>query len=255
MIRRVVKSLLILLPTLNEEGGLSKISTRIPIGNLRQQGWSPSILVVDGDSKDRTKQIAIENGFKLIQQAGKGKGAALRSGFKYALSRKFDALVMLDADATYDPADIIKLIEKLDKFDVVIGDRLNGELKEESMGAVNYFGNHALSWIARTLFSEDIGDLCTGYWAFTKKALSTLELNSMSFEIEAEMFCSSTKNGLKIGSVPISYSKREGEAKLGSLTDGGRILRKLLVRRLFPTPAESKINNDKLALGSENKSH
>ena len=79
---------------------------------------------------------------------------------------------MLDADATYDPGDIINLVAKLGKFDVVIGDRLNGELKDESMGVVNFFGNHALSWIARTLFSEDIGDLCTGYWAFTKKALS-----------------------------------------------------------------------------------
>lgn len=250
-----MKSLLILLPTLNEEGGLSKISTKIPVDVLREKGWNPSTLVVDGDSKDRTKLVAVENGFKIIQQAGRGKGAALRSGFNYALSQDYEALVMLDADATYDPDDIIKLVEKLSEFDVVIGDRLRGQLNDESMGVVNFFGNHALSWIARTLFSEDIGDLCTGYWAFTKNALSTLELNSMSFEIEAEMFCSSTKNGLKIGSVPISYSKREGEAKLGSFSDGARILRKLLVRKLFPIPVESKINNDKLALGSENKAN
>ena len=82
MTRRVVKSLLILLPTLNEEGGLSKIATRIPIENLREHGWNPSILVVDGDSKDKTKQIAIENKFKLNQQASKGQGAAMKSGFK-----------------------------------------------------------------------------------------------------------------------------------------------------------------------------
>ena len=82
------------------------------------------------------------------------------------------------------------------------------------------------------------------------EALSKLELNSMRFEIEAEMFCSSTKNGLRIASVPVSYNKREGEAKLGSISDGARILRKLLVRRLFPVPVESKkVDNDKLALG------
>lgn len=244
-----VNNLLILLPTLNEERGLRKIAGRIPEKQINEIGWKSEVLVVDGNSNDGTKEIAVGSGFKFIKQVGFGKGAGIRTGFNYALKKKFDAVVMLDADATYSPEDIPKLISMLDEYDIVTGDRLRGNLTGDAMSTVNYFGNHALTWIACNLFTEEVGDLCTGYWAFTYEALNKLELNSMRFEIEAEMFCSSTKNGLRIASVPVSYSKREGEAKLGSISDGARILRKLLVRRLFPVPVESKVDNDKLALG------
>lgn len=244
-----MNKLLILLPTLDEERGLNKIAKRIPLEQIKNLGWNSEVLVVDGNSSDGTERIALDSGFKFIKQIGYGKGAGIRTGFNYALKNKFDAVVMLDADATYSPEDIPKLISKLGDYDIVTGDRLRGDLANDAMSTVNFFGNHVLTWIACNLFTEEVGDLCTGYWAFTNDALSKLELNSMRFEIEAEMFCSSTKNGLRIASVPISYGKREGEAKLGSISDGARILRKLLVRRLFPVPVESKVDNDKLALG------
>ena len=66
-----------------------------------------------------------------------------------------------------------------------------------------------------------------------------LKLNSMRFEIEAEMYTSCVLEHLEIAQIPIRYSKRLGEAKLGSVKDGWNILRKLLVRRIFKTPPHS----------------
>ncbi|MEE2812515.1 MAG: hypothetical protein VX627_05775, partial [Candidatus Thermoplasmatota archaeon] len=79
-------------------------------------------------------------------------------------------------------------------------------------------------------------DICTGYWAFKREAIKKMQLNSKSFEIEAEMFTSCANEGLRMGEVPISYAARIGESKLGSVGDGVKILRKLLVRRFFPRP-------------------
>ena len=85
---------------------------------------------------------------------------------------------------------------------------------------MNYFGNHMLTWIASALYGVTTNDLCTGYWGFTKSAIAKLQLNSMRFEIEAEMFTSCVKQDINIASIPISYKARLGEAKLGSLVDG-----------------------------------
>tara|TARA_B100000609_G_C16952378_1_gene299741 strand:+ start:76 stop:291 length:216 start_codon:yes stop_codon:yes gene_type:complete len=61
----------------------------------------------------------------------------------------------------------------------------------------------------------------------------------MRFEIEAEMYTSCVKESINIKSIPINYRARIGEAKLGSIVDGWIIFKKLLVRRIFPTPVES----------------
>ena len=58
------------------------------------------------------------------------------------------------------------------------------------MTRMNYFGNHMLTWIASALYGTSSNDLCTGYWGFTKSAIARLKLNSMRFEIEAEMYAS-----------------------------------------------------------------
>ena len=66
-----------------------------------------------------------------------------------------------------------------------------------------------------------------------KRQIATLDLNSVSFEIEAEMYACAALAGLKVTHVPVSYRNRVGEPKLGSLHDGTRILRKLLTRRFL----------------------
>ena len=225
---------LVLLPTLDEEKALPQVLSSMPNGDLSSRGVEIEVLVVDGGSVDSTVELARDAGCRVIQQDGRGKGLGLRMGFTAFLEGDYDRLVMLDADATYDPAEIPILLNALDAgADIVIGSRLRGEIEPGAMSRFNYLGNNVLTWIAVCLYGSEISDICSGFWAFERKALATLDLNSISFEIEAEMYASASIHGLAISHVPISYKQRIGDPKLGSIHDGTRILRKLITRRFL----------------------
>lgn len=234
-----MKRVTVLLPTLDEAEGVAEVVPRIPIEELRSLGWTVSILVVDGGSDDGTIEIAQQLHCKTMRQHGKGKGVAMRQGFSSFLESGDDALIMLDADGTYHPEEMIRFLKALERADVVVGDRLKGEMEPDAMTRVNYFGNHMLTWCAVALYGVAINDLCSGYWGFNRRSIQMLKLNSMRFEIEAEMYTSCAMENLEIAHVPIRYSKRLGEAKLGSVKDGWNILRKLLVRKIFRAPPHS----------------
>ena len=236
----IVPNLFIMLPTLDEEGALPTIYSRIPLEELKAKGYSCRVVVVDGGSTDNTLEIARDLGCEIIQQWGEGKGAGMRQGFKKFLEYDDDKLVMLDCDGTYHPEEITKIIESVPKNGISIGDRLNGSIESNAMTSTNWIGNHLLTWIAVALHGKPINDLCSGFWAFSKQAVSRLQLNSMRFEIEAEMYTSCAHLGIPIRYIPITYSKRVGKAKLGSIKDGTSIARKLIIRRIFPTPHEEK---------------
>ncbi len=234
-----MRSLTILLPTRNEVGGLAKTAAQIPKAKLEEMGWRYTVMLVDAHSTDGTVEVAKELGLDVYDQRGElGKGGGLRQAFHEFLTGGDEVLVMLDADGTYDARDIPALLNKMDggDYDVVIGTRLRGVIMPGAMSRLNYLGNSILTWAAVALYRNFISDLCTGFWAFRRESIEAMRLNSVSFEIEAEMYAACCHNKLSIGEVPIRYHRRLGTAKLGSIHDGVRILRKILVRRFFPQP-------------------
>ena len=235
-----VPNLFIMLPTLDEEEALPGIYDRIPLEELKALGYSSRIVIVDGGSTDRTLDIAEELGCEIINQWGEGKGIGIRQGFENFLESDDDELVMLDCDGTYHPEEITRLVTSIPKSGIAIGDRLRGDLKSDAMTSTNWIGNQLLTWLAVALHGKPINDLCSGFWAFSRESLQRLQLNSMRFEIEAEMYTSCAHLDIPIRHVPITYSKRKGHAKLGSIKDGTSIARKLIIRRIFPTPHEEK---------------
>jgi len=229
-----------MLPTLDEEGALPGIFNRIPFEELKSKGYSSRVVIVDGGSKDKTLEIAKELGCEIIEQWGEGKGIGIRQGFERFLELGDDELVMLDCDGTYHPEEIVRLVTSIPKSGITIGDRLRGNLEPDAMTSTNWIGNQLLTWLAVALHGKPINDLCSGFWAFSRESLMKLQLNSMRFEIEAEMYTSCAHLDIPIRHIPITYSKRVGEAKLGSIKDGTSIARKLIIRRIFPTPHEEK---------------
>ena len=233
-------SLFIMLPTLDEEKALSDVYNRIPFSKLNKMGYDCRVVIVDGGSNDDTLEIARGFDCEIIEQWGEGKGAGIRQAFKMFLEKKDDVLVMLDSDGTYHPEEIPNLILAIPENGIAIGDRLHGNLASDAMTSKNWIGNQLLTWLAVVLHGKAINDLCSGFWAFSRKAIEDLKLNSMRFEIEAEMYTSCAYNNIPITHVPISYSKRVGKAKLGSVKDGTSIARKLIIRRIFPVPHEER---------------
>src|SRR5262245_62878827 len=88
----------VIIPALNEAENLKYVLPRIP-------DWVDEVLLVDGNSTDATVAVArsLRPNIRIVQQQGRGKGAALRSGFASATG---DIIVMLDADGSTDPAEI-----------------------------------------------------------------------------------------------------------------------------------------------------
>ena len=222
----------ILLPALDEAKTIGQVISKVPKQQLNDLGYEVNIVVVDGHSKDMTCDIAKAMGASLLKQRGRGKGNALKTAFE-----NFDGqyLFMLDADDTYNPKEILRMLPHLEsrKYDVMMGSRLKGRISPGAMTRLNYFGNIALTHTANILFpnGHTASDVCTGMWGFTEEVVNALDLESNNFEIEAEMYAKCIKSGFKVGEVNISYGQRTTMNKLRALQDGAKIWLRLFKER------------------------
>jgi dolichol-phosphate mannosyltransferase len=213
---------------------IEEVINSIPTQQLMNMGHDVEIIVVDGNSKDRTQEIAEKNGARVLTQEGKGKGLGVRTAFQ---SFDGDYLFMLDADGTYPGHHILDMYPLLQsgEYDVVLGSRINGHISPGAMSRFNYMGNKFLTATANLLFSNGhkISDVCTGMWGFKKHVIDTLDLSAVHFEIEAEMYARCMKNGFKIGEIPIHYKTRKTKPKLRSVRHGSKIFKHMLTERFF----------------------
>jgi len=222
-------SVSIIIPALNEKSTIGKVIDEIPKEDLQKAGYGVEIVVADNNSTDGTAEIAQEKGVKVIVESIKGKGRAVRAGFK---SVGGDFIFILDADYTYPATYIPIMLEVLQEgHDVVIGSRLRGQMGEGAMSRMNLVGNRFLSFIANILYGTRISDLCTGYWGLTRRIIEDIELDAKGFEFEANMFAEIAKKGYSIAEVPICYRRRMTPPKLNSLKDGFKIGWTLLIKK------------------------
>ncbi len=198
----------VVLPTLNEEKAIGKI-----IDELLSEGYE-KILVVDGYSTDRTVEIAKSKGVEVIYQKGKGKAGAIKTAIEHV---KTPYMLVMDADYTYDPRDIEKLL--IPGYDEVIGLRKD----RSNIPLLHRIGNKIISSTLSLLIGKRISDPCSGMYLIRMESAKKLEILSEGFDIEAEIVGEMLTQG-RVAEVPISYRKREGENKLRSWRDGLRII-------------------------------
>jgi len=220
--------MIILLPTLNEESGLKKILPKI-----KQLFKNSELLVVDGGSTDKTLDIAKRFGCKVMIQKGKGKGNAIIEALEKIDDNEIVA--MLDADGTYEPADIKYMLRTFRKYGskntIIIGSRY-AFYKKGSFKGLNLLGGMVLSFIASVLFLTYISDMLSGIRVFRAGDIKRLNLETQNFEIETEMTLKALKNGIKIVNVPCHYYERFGRSKLNPFKDGFLIFKRILIERL-----------------------
>lgn len=210
MNRNSTRSVLVMVPTLNEEEGIQKV--------LQDMPEDLAVLVVNGGSTDKTVEVAKHYRAIVIgQKFGRGKGYGVRTGMEFFLSTKNDVLCMIDGDGSNDPGELLKMIEAMDaeKAEVVLGSRIRGKREKGAMGLFTIFSNFIVSLLLGLRFLRFFTDVQTGYWVFSRKAVETLypRLKAKGFEIEMEIFVSTFDAGLKCIEVPVRYKKRLGETK------------------------------------------
>jgi len=237
-----MRKLTILIPCHNEERGISKVIHSVPLRLLKKLDIITEIIVIDNNSTDRTVQNAQAANAIVVHETKKGKGNAILTGFNSVQSGTH-FVVMLDGDNTYKSKEIVRMIEPLmhNFCDVVVGSRLGGKIKKNSLKFQNRVANWVYTFIVRQFYKANVTDVLSGYFAWKKEVLDVLtpHLESEGFEIEMEMITKMKRLGFEMFSVPITYDEREGETKIDSIRDGIKIL-SMFTKNLYWSPTTKK---------------
>lgn len=198
----------------------------------RTRSFVDEMIVVNDGSPDNTADVAQKHGAIVVSHIiNRGLGAAIGTGFASAQKRGADVVITLDADGQHDPAEIPKFVEAIKNgADVVIGSRM---LTRSGMPWYRQVANLLGNVSTLVLFGAYVTDSQSGFRAFTKKALSKIEIKTNRMEVSSELIAEAKANGFVIVEVPIKaiytdYSLSKGQ----SFFVGIKTLLKLVLRRI-----------------------
>src|SRR5947209_6525470 len=212
----------VIIPTRNEAENLPFVLPNIP-------SIVSEVILVDGHSIDDTVAVAqrLLPTIRIVKQAGKGKGDAIRAGLAACTG---NIIIMLDADGSADPNEIPHFVEALMAGnDFAKGSRFAKGGGSHDITLLRSIGNNGLSTLVNILFGTRFSDLCYGYNAFWKHCLDYVAIDSDGFEVETLINIRMHLAGLKISEVPsFEYQRIHGTSNLNTFRDGWRILTTIL---------------------------
>ena len=204
-----------------------KVSVVIPAKNeattirdiiKESKKYAFEVLVIDGNSQDATRKIAEEEGAKVFQDSGTGKGKAVRLGIEKAQG---DIIVLIDADGSHDARDIPKLVAPIglkDGVDMVIGSRGKGgsdELHGDIDKCIRLLGSIIINLLINLMWGQKLTDVQNGFRAIKASVAKSLNLKENITTIEQEMVMKSLKKGYRIGEIPShEYERKHGTSAI-----------------------------------------
>jgi len=218
------------IPALDEEDGLRRVLREIP-------PCVENVVVVDNGSRDRTADVAREEGAHVVEEPRRGYGAACLRGIA-ALPSDVDVVVFLDADHADHPDRIPSLLEPIaaGEADLVIGSRALGPAEKGALTPQARFGNWLATWMIFLLFGHRFTDLGP-MRAVRREALERLGMRDRTYGWTVEMQVRALQEGLACAEVPVPYRRRRGRSKIsgtlrGTLLAGWKIITTILALRL-----------------------
>jgi len=211
---------LVIVPTYNESENIGRL-----IETVLAQDERLEVLVVDDGSPDGTGEIVervitTNRRVHLHSRAKKlGLGTAYLAGFRWAIERKYDLILEMDADFSHDPAHLPEFLRAAEHADVVLGSRY----REGKVTIVNWpMGRLILSYCAnvyaRVVTGLPVWDGTGGFKCFRRKVLEAIDLSdvrSNGYAFQIEMSFRAWKRGFKIVEIPIVFVDRtEGTSKM-----------------------------------------
>jgi len=211
----------VVIPVYNERQTLPKLIQRVRAVQIDKQ-----IVLVDDCSSDGTRDLlkqyeADHDCTVLYHEHNQGKGAALRTGFKYALG---DLVIVQDADMEYDPAEYPKLVQPIldGKAEVVYGSRFAGGESHRVLGFWHSKGNKALTMLSNMFTNLNLTDMETCYKVFKREVIQSVRIEEDRFGFEPEITAKIARMpGVRLYEVGISYDGRSyAEGKKIGWKDG-----------------------------------
>jgi len=224
----------IVMPVFNERTTLPAVLEKVA-----SVSFDKEIVIVDDGSTDGTREylqkVAQDPGGGIrvfFHDRNRGKGAALRTGFREVQG---DLVIIQDADLEYDPKDYPNLLNPIldGRADVVYGSRFLGG-PHRVLFFWHYVGNKVLTLISNMLTNLNLSDMETCYKVFRAEVIKNLAFSSDGFDIEAEITVKVAKAGYRVYETPISYSGRDySEGKKITWKDAFPALWALIKYRFF----------------------
>ncbi len=218
----------LIVAALNEEQGIGAT-----LEEYKHIIGSSNILVVDGNSKDRTVKIAKDCGANIAFQDGIGKGDAIATGIRLMFP-EVKYVILTDADYTY-PAEyipsMIEILEQNPQVGMVSGNRFSGKADDKALRSRFYLGNKMLAFAHSVLNGVKLGDPLTGLRVVRAGVFRNWKIRSKGFDIEVELNAQVSKQGYQTVEVPINYRQRIGEKKL-KMRHGASILKRIILETI-----------------------
>lgn len=170
------------------------------------------ILVVDDGSTDGTAERLAALDVRVLRHAvNRGKGAALRTGFSWALENGCSAVITIDSDGQHDPTAIpLLLATALERrVDILIASR---STQFGEMAGLRNSWNRFGVWCVRKKTGFEITDSQSGFRYYSARLLSGIELTANGYELEMEVLMKAWRGGFTIGSLPIAARVADGRS-------------------------------------------
>ena len=200
----------VVIPTRDEEGLIGEIVEAV-------RPYADEILVIDGHSRDRTREIAAAHGARVALDRGKGKGEALRMALEVA---EGEIVVFIDADGSHEPRDIPAMVAPIvaGQCDMVVGSRGKGgsdELHGTLGQLIRYIGSQIIMLGINYRWNVSLTDSQNGFRAIRRDVGRQLGLTSNLTTIEQEMLMKALRKGFRVGEIPShEYERKWGTSKV-----------------------------------------
>lgn len=217
-----MSDVLVIIPTYNEKENIEAI-----IKAVFQQQKAFDILVVDDNSPDGTGQIVSnlqsefsERLFLEKRQGKNGLGTAYIHGFKWAIEKKYDYIIEMDADFSHNPEDLIRLYSacKIEGADLSIGSRYSKGVNVVNWPMKRVLLSYFASKYVRFITRMPIHDTTAGFVCYKRNVLETIQLDKIKFvgyAFQIEMKFKAWKHLFKIKEVSVIFTDRTlGESKM-----------------------------------------